>query len=875
MKFISNSLSDIMTELKTDFTQGLTDSQVAASRSLSGENRFKEPKKDGVFKKIFGHMRDFTTIILLAAGCIALYSALSGGDKGPIDAIVIFSIVIINIFLAVKQEMGAEKSLEALKKMTVPSAIVVRNGVQQNIDACQLVPGDIVILATGDSIPADCRLIETSTLQVDESMLTGESVPSEKDHKAIVAEDAPIGDRYNMVFSGCLVTKGRGKAVVVLTGMNTEMGKIAEMLEDTLKVRTPLQRKMDKLCKWICLLAIVSGGALFMLQTFANVDLAYRLMSAVSVSVAAIPEGLPIIMTLVLVFGVKAMSHRNVIVRKMPAVEALGSVHVICSDKTGTLTQNKMTVQRLWAVGNDVVKSCHSMNDDENKLIKYMALCNNASVSSEGNEIGDPTELGLIRLAYQHGYIKDELADGYARVAEIPFDSERKCMTTVHKLFDGTYVSITKGAFDFLDFCKDSVNWNEVDFHVTDWGNRALRVLAVGFKRHETLPEAITPEVMERNLTFLGLMGMIDPPRPESIEAVRIAKEASIKVVMITGDHKDTARAIAEEIGIWQEGDRVVTGAELDAMTQQELERDIADISVFARVSPENKIRVVQAWQSKNTHVSMTGDGVNDAISLKGADVGVAMGITGTEVSKQAADIILTDDNFNSIVAGVEEGRRIYDNVRKVINSLLPANISEVLAMIIGFILWSTTPFSALQLLFINCVADTLPDIQMAREQAEPGLMRRKPIRKGASVFAQGMWLRIGIMGAWFTVATLIMYWIGSNIKFGNLPPSHDIARTLAYTSLAFGSVINIVNARTFEVSIFKVGLLSNPHLFAMACLSFFLVILTATVPGLQGIFSTVPITGYHWGLVVAISLVPFIIMEGIKVFVRRNSEIY
>ncbi|MCL2813583.1 MAG: cation-translocating P-type ATPase [Oscillospiraceae bacterium] len=876
MKYVDKPLETVYDDLGTSSENGLTEAQAGVRQAEYGPNKFKEANKETVFQKIFGHMKDFTTLILLAAGIVALYSALSGdGGKGPTDAVVIFLIVALNIFLAVKQEMGAEKSLEALKKMTAQMTVVVRNGAHQTIEADQLVPGDIVLLSAGDAVPADCRLIESINLQVDESMLTGESVPAEKDANAQVKEDASVGDRFNSVHSGCTVTKGRAKAVVFATGMNTEMGHIAELLNDTMKVRTPLQRKMDKLCKFICVLALASGTLLFILQTFADVELSYRLLNSVSLAVAAIPESLPVIMTITLAYGITTMAQKKAIIRKMPAVEALGSAQVICSDKTGTLTMNQMTVQRLWAAGNDPVAACANLNDDENKIVKYMALCNNANigiVAGETQEVGDPTELGLIRLMRQKGFIPDELAHGYPRVHELPFDSGRKLMTTVHKMYTGKYLSITKGAFDRIPCDRATDIFAEAQIHHDDWSGRSLRVLAVGYKIYDQLPQRPDAEELENNITFLGIVGMIDPPRPESAEAVRVAKEAGIRVVMITGDHAGTAKAIAEDIGIYEEGDRIVTGAQLGSMTQKELEADVESCSVFARVSPEDKISIVQAWQHRGAVVAMTGDGVNDAPALQAADIGVAMG-SGTDVSKKAGDMILTDDNFASIVSAVSEGRRVYDNICKVLISLIPSNISEVVAMILGFVLWGATPFAAIQLLFLNVVADGIPDLCMCKEAIEPGAMKRRPIPKDAGVFAHGMGWRVLLMGVWFTILAMTAYYIGSHVSVAGLAPSHEAGRTMAYVSLAWASVVNIMNVRSFKESIFKIGFASNPLLFGGICLSLTLVAVTAAVPGIREVFHNVPLTGTHWAVMACMALTPFVMMETIKIFVRRNSK--
>ena len=875
MNYIGKPLEKIYNDLGTSPVTGLSEAQAELKRAECGLNIVKEAKKETAFQKIFGHMKDFTTLILLAAGVIALYSALSGdGTKGPMDAAVIFSIVVLNIFLAVKQEMGAEKSLDALKRMTAQMTVVIRAGIQYTIEAGQLVPGDVVVLGAGDAVPADCRLIEAIDLQVDESMLTGESVPAEKDADAEVKEDASAGDRFNMVHSGCTVAKGRAKAVVVATGMNTEMGNIAELLNDTMKMRTPLQQKTDRLCKFICVLAVASGALLFILQTLAGVELSYRLLNSVSLAVAAIPESLPIITTITLAYGVTMMAQRKAIIRKMPAVEALGSAQVICSDKTGTLTMNQMTVQRLWTAGSDPVTTCASFGDDENKLVKYMALCSNANITAaagELREVGDPTELGLIRLMRQKGFIAGELTGSYPRIHELPFDSGRKLMSTVHKLYNGKYLSITKGALDRIPCDRTTDIFAEAQIHHDAWSKMALRVLAAGYKLYDELP-LLTAEELENNITLLGIVGMIDPPRMESMEAVRVAKKAGIKVVMITGDHAGTAKAIAEEIGIYEEGDRVVTGAQLGFMTQRELEEDIENCSVYARVSPEDKIRIVQAWQRRRAIVAMTGDGVNDAPALQAADIGVAMG-SGTDVSKNAGDMILTDDNFSSIVSAVSEGRRVYDNIRKVLISLIPSNISEVIAMILGFLLWGATPFAAIQLLFLNVVADGIPDLCMCREPIETDAMKRRPISKDSGVFAHGMWWRVLLVSVLFTVLSLSAYYIGSRVPVAGFMPSHEAGRTMAYITLAWASVLNIMNVRSFKESVFKIGVTSNPLLFCGICLSLTLVTITAAVPEIRDVFYNIPLTGAHWAIMACMALTPIIMMETVKIFLRRNRK--
>ena len=871
-----STLSDIYKELQTDPVSGLTEEQANEIRERTGLNKFDDEKRDNIFQKALHHLRDFTSLILLAAAGIALYSAIYGA-KSFTDSIVIFCIVVLNTTLAVRQEMGAEKALDALKNMTAQMTTVIRNGKKMPINAEQLVIGDLISLEAGDMIPADARLVESVGLKVEEAALTGESVPVEKEADAVVDEKAPLGDQFNMLYSGCLITNGKAKAVVVETGMNTEMGKIAGLLNTTKKERTPLQQKMDTLCKIICAIAILSSLTLFALQWFADVPLAYILLSSVSLAVAAIPEGLPIITTMILAYGVLTMARQNAIIRKLPAVESLGSASVICSDKTGTLTQNKMTIQNIWAAGHEPAGVDGEFNADELKVVELMSLASNATVNLHNGEelaIGDPTETAIIRLLQAKHVHKDALEEKFPRVHEIPFDSNRKLMTTVHEVREaGTlrYISITKGAFERVPFNQSSVDFAKAQ-HIHDgFAENALRVLAVAYKYYDTLPKDMDDKELESDLTFAGFVGMIDPARPESKMAVAQAKEAGIKTVMITGDHSITAAAIARDIGILSEGEKVITGVELAELTQEDLNNSVKEYSVYARVTPEDKIRIVQAWQTHGEVVAMTGDGVNDAPALKAADVGVAMG-SGTDVSKSAGDIILTDDNFASIVSAVSEGRRVYDNIRKVLISLVPSNISEILVMILGFIIWGSTPLAAIQLLFINVVADGIPDLCMCREKLEDDAMRRKPIGKNVSVFAFGLGLRTIVAATVFTIVSMIGYYIGAFVEIApHITPSHDVGRTMAYLTLAYASVVNIFNVRSFNKSLFTIGFTSNPLLFGGICLSFTLIAVTALVPGVREAFHTVPLSIYHWLIVLAMATSPFYVIEIKKLFIRRK----
>ena len=875
MNHHTKELTEIYQALQTDPNAGLSDQQASEIQKEKGPNKFEEGKKESVLQKVFHHLRDFTSLILLVAGAIALYLAMTS-DHGYTDAIVIFAIVILNISLAVRQEMGAEKALEALKRMNAHMTLVIRSGVRQSVDAEQLVPGDILILEAGDMIPADARLVESINLKVEESALTGESISVEKDAEAETDEKASLGDQLNMLFSGCLITNGRAKAVVVETGMTTEMGKIAGLLNETKKERTPLQKKMDAFGKVICYIGLAAGAALFLLQYF-DEPLPVVLLNAVSMAVAVIPECLPIIVTITLTFGVHNMAKRHAIIRKIPAVETLGSASVICSDKTGTLTMNRMSIQQVWAVGHEPKSARDEFIHDETRLLEIMGLACNASIEKKNgaeSEIGDPTETAIIRLLRDKHIEKASLDAIFPKVFEIPFDSARKLMTTVHKTDDlenVRYISITKGAFDRIPIDAASV-CDETAKRVHDqFAGNALRVLAAAYKYYDVLPESLNADELEHGLTFAGFVGMIDPPRPESAASVRTAREAGIKTVMITGDHAVTASAIAREIGILSEGEKVITGAELAQMSVEDLADNVRDYSVYARVSPEDKIRIVQAWQAHREVVAMTGDGVNDAPALKAADVGVAMG-SGTDVSKNASDVVLTDDNFASIVDAVAEGRRVYDNIRKVLYSLVACNISEIFTMLLAILFWGKAPLVAIQLLFINVIADGIPDLCICREALEDEAMRRKPINKNASIFANGLGLRITLVAVVFAVVSLIGYYLGRFVPVSDtIRPSHEVGMTMSYVVIAWSSVVNIFNVRSFNKSIFTIGFTSNRLLFCGICFSLVLVLVTAAVPVVRDIFYCVPVSLTHWLIMMSLSITPIPVVELQKLLIRRR----
>ena len=717
------TLSALLAELKTDEKSGLSSQEAAARLARDGENRLREGKKKTNLQRFAEQFKDVMILILLAAAVISFIVACSTGEPSEFfEPLLIVAIVIANAVMGVMQESKAEKALEALKNLSAPHARVLRDGKEAIVDASKLVVGDIILLEAGDFVPADARLLTSSSLKSEESALTGESVPSEKDAEAVVAADAPLGDRHNMVYSGCSITYGRATAVVTATAMNTEMGKIAGLLDASEDGQTPLQQKLANMGKYLGIVALAACAVIFVLGLLDGIPVMEIFMTAVSLAVSAIPEGLPAIVTIVLAIGVQRMVKKNAIIRRLPAVETLGSASVICSDKTGTLTQNRMTLTHAYVDGGAGTEAISDNNSAPvRRLLQYAALCCDGSVdfSPEGEKhMGDPTETAIIVAAHRNGMEKDALNAQSPRLADLPFDSDRKLMTTVNRI-DGKIVAIVKGAFDVMDGLCISGDLAAARRVNEEMSRQALRVLAVGYKVLDGEPKAVTSEALENNLTFLGLVGMIDPPRPEAREAVKQCRRAGIKPVMITGDHVVTASAIAKDLGILGEGDEAVTGAELARMSEQDLDAHVANISVYARVSPEDKIRIVQAWQRKGQIVAMTGDGVNDAPALKAADIGCAMGITGTDVAKGAADMTLTDDNFATIVDAVKEGRGIYDNIKKAVGFLLGTNIGEILTVFFAMIFWRQTPLLSMQLLWINLVTDSLEQRHGPQAQAQ------------------------------------------------------------------------------------------------------------------------------------------------------------
>ncbi|MCL2405900.1 MAG: cation-translocating P-type ATPase [Defluviitaleaceae bacterium] len=902
MLWVKENINEVITKLKTNSTTGLTTQEVATRQQKYGLNEFEEEKKETLLQKIFHHLLEIPSMVLIAAAIIATIAAVlnfrdgygSGADVAKVG--VILSIVVINVILGVYQEGKAAKALDALKKMNSFKTTVIRDGNKQIIDANQLVPGDIIELNAGDVITADARLIEASSLQVEEAALTGESLAVDKKPDIEIADEVPLGDRLNMVYSGCLVTNGRARAVVVETAMETEMGKIARLLNSTQKQKTPLQMRLQQLAKRISAIALVSGVVMFLVGFLLHQNAVLEmLLIAVALGVAAVPETLPIIVTMILSFGVYNMVNKKTIIRKISAVETVGNTSVICSDKTGTLTMNKMKIRRFWHVDYDPVNAKDEFNQDQTHMLELLTSCSNATIAVHGDDdehvIGDPTEIAIIRLLHDKNMNRVSAERDFPRVHELPFDSGRKRMTTVHHYLKGTkYIVVTKGAFDRIP-----VNWNEKDLARAtkihdEFAEKALRVIAIAYKVYDHIPDDLTEEGLEKDLTFMGLIGMIDPPRVESAEAVLRAKEAGIRTVMITGDHIVTAVAIAKEIGIYEEGDKALTGADLNLLSQQELEARVKEVSVYARVSPEDKIRIVQAWLSHGEVICMTGDGVNDAPALKAADVGAAMGITGTEVSKNAADMVITDDNFATIVDAISEGRTSYDNIRKTIQFLLGVNFAEIFVLLLGMLLLGISPITAMQILIINVVYDGIPGFFLAFEQPEPGVMKRKPIKKGSGIFANRVGTFIAVRAVSFSILVMAAFIIGAYVQVspdfviagaGNwtlsLMRDADLANfpvgiTMAFMVLSWASTIDTFNTRS-TLSIFTVGLLSNKGVFFSVIGALAFSLLVALFPPFMAVFNVVSISLRHWGIIIALAVTHVVVVELLKLSFRASDK--
>ncbi len=862
----SHTAEEALQELNTDTNVGLSTDAAAARLQEYGENRLQDKKPITMWQRFIHQMKDAMVIILIVAAIISLGLSIYEHivELTPIDWIepaAIVAIVVLNAVLGVVQESKAEAALQALRNLSAPNARVRRDGKLITTPSYTLVPGDIVELEAGDLVPADCRLLESYTLTCNESSLTGESLPVEKNADAVYEDITPLADRTNMLYAGCGITGGKAVALVVATGMQSEMGHIATMLEGEKEGDTPLQKKMAQLGKYLGFIALGVCVIIFVIGLLFRLSLIDMFMTAVSLAVAAIPEGLPAIVTIVLALGVQRMVDKNAIIRRLPAVETLGSASVICSDKTGTLTQNKMTLTRAFVQHQTVELRHETPTQGLDQLLRLAALCTDATVTVEdGKEvaIGDPTETAIVSYVTKTIATKEALLLDMPRIGIIPFDSDRKRMTSIHQADDATVV-IVKGAPESVFACCSRGHIEEAADANTAMATDALRVLAVAYKILHEAPVDMTAEALERDLTLAGLVGMIDPPREEVKTAVADCNNAGIRTVMITGDNITTASAIATELGILQEGDLAITGQQLEALTEEELDSNITRYRVYARVTPADKIRIVKAFKKRGDVVAMTGDGINDAPALKAADIGCAMGITGTDVAKGAADMTLMDDNFSTIVAAVREGRGIYDNIRKAVHFLLSCNLGEILTVFAAMLLWRHSPLLPIQLLWLNLITDSLPALALGVEPPEADIMRRAPRRQRDGLFSGGVGWQAIWQGAMFAVLTLIAYYVGAIVWNDTA-----LGGTMAFTTLAIAQILHAFNIRSSH-SLFKVGLLTNKTMLWAAAGSLLLMLAVLLIPGVQGVFSLVYMDAAAWGVVLCLAIEPLVVMETYK----------
>ena len=893
------NINDVKKELATDIEKGLSSKQVEEKQQNVGFNELKARKKKSLIVKFLEQFKDFMIIVLIIAAIVSGIVGILEGE-GITDTIIILIVVIINAIIGVAQENKAEKSLEALQKLSAHASKVIRNGKMIVIPSRELVPGDVVVLETGDYVPADLRIIEAVNLKSQESALTGESVPVEKIIDTI-NEEVGIGDRTNMLFSSSLITYGRGKGIVVETGMNTEVGKIAEIINSSEEGTTPLQEKLNKLGKILGIAALAICVVIFIIGLLYGKEPIHMFMTAVSLAVAAIPEGLAAVSTIVLAIGVQRMVKKNAIVKRLPAVETLGSASVICSDKTGTLTQNKMTVQKIYVdnklMDMENIKFVESKSDLESLIYNAM-LCNDTKVGANNELAGDPTETALVDMGMNLDIDIDKIFS-IDRLNEIPFDSSRKLMTTVHKI-DNEYIVYTKGGVDeLLKNCTSYIINGKVEKNLEEFkksiyennesmAKNALRVLAFGYKKIKKLPESKEEiEKLESDLIFVGMVGMIDPPREEAKKAVEKCKSAGIKTVMITGDHKITATAIAKQLGILENEDEAITGSELENMSDEELTKNIRNYSVYARVSPEHKVRIVRAWQANGEIVAMTGDGVNDAPALKNADIGCAMGVVGTDVAKEAADVILTDDNFATVVSAVEEGRRIYDNILKAIQFLLSSNVGEIIVLFVAILItpllakwFNITNISALEpllpihILWINLVTDSLPALALAVDPAAENIMQRKPNKKGKGIFTKGMTWRVIYQGIMIGFITLIAFIVGlATPGVTDEAAKIKIAQTMAFCVLALSELVHVFNIRDNKNSVFKTGILNNSKLILAILVSASFMFVILLIPGLREIFSIAQLPKENIVETVLLVLSPILVVEIFKLLKINTTK--
>ncbi|KOA21292.1 calcium-transporting ATPase 1 [Clostridium homopropionicum DSM 5847] len=868
--FYSEKTEQIIQDFKTNSSNGLTTSEVEQRRKEYGLNKLATEKKQTIIQRFFAQINDILIYILIAA---AIISALVGEIS---DSVIIGIIILLNAIIGIIQESKAEKSLEALKSLSTPKALVKRDMELKEISSEDIVPGDIVIIDAGRYVPCDLRLIESANLKIEESSLTGESIPVDKNADLVLENlNTPLGDQKNMAFMSTLVSNGRGVGIAVNTGMKTEIGKIASMLKENKNELTPLQKRLEQLGKILGIAAICICTIIFIIGLIQGRDLFELFLTSISLAVAAIPEGMPAIVTIVLALGVQRMIKENAIIRKLPAVETLGSVNIVCSDKTGTLTQNKMTVTKFYSDNslNDIEQLDYS-NPVHRLLLENIVLCNDAT-SSKNNATGDPTEIALLNAGLAHNIFKEDLERNHKRIDEIPFDSDRKLMTTVNT-YDNKYYVMTKGAMDnLLRLCNTVYIHGEIIPLTEDQKNQilssaslmskeALRVLGSAFKILSNSHVEI--DALEKDLTFIGLVGMIDPPRLEVKDSIALCKKAGISTVMITGDHKDTAFAIAKTLDITKDKEKIISGSELDSLSEEELNEIIPNIRVFARVSPEHKVKIVKAFKSKGNIVSMTGDGVNDAPSLKIADIGVAMGITGTDVAKGASDMILTDDNFSTIISAIEEGRNIYRNIKKSILFLLSCNMGEIIAIFISILIGWSSPLRPIHILWINLVTDSLPALALGVDPKDVSVMNDTPRSPKESIFHGVLW-NLAFNGLLIGSLTLIAFYIG-RIRYSN---SLLHAQTMAFMVMSISELVHSLNVRSTDKSIFKLGFFTNKLLLGSILIGILLQTMILFIPILRNIFSVYMLNLYDWSWIIALSLTPLVVNEIVKLF--KNSK--
>lgn len=873
--WFDQTTEEVIKNLKVNPKDGLSSDESKKRLEEYGENKLTSKAKKTLFQIFISQLKDPMIFILLAAAVISAFM------KELSDSIIILIVILINGMVGTIQEFKSEKAMEALKQLSTPKAIVKRDGDLKEIPSEEVVPGDIIILDAGRYTPADLRLIESANLKIEESALTGESVPSTKDASVNFDNDnIPLGDQKNMAFASTLATYGRGIGVVTGTGMNTQIGKIAKMLDESEADMTPLQKKLAELSKILGIAAIAICTLIFIISVIQGRDLFEMFLTAISLAVAAIPEGLPAIVSIVLAMGVQRMVKNHAIIRKLPAVETLGAVNIICSDKTGTLTQNKMTVKKFYTSGSDKLKTVDELdinNISDNLLLKNLMLCNDATYT-ESSQTGDPTEVALLEMGVKFNILKTDLETSSPRVNEVPFDSDRKLMSTINKQ-DKNYIVYTKGATDNLLKIANKININgnikdltedlksEIMKASNSMSDDALRVLGAAYKELDSADIPI--DNIEKDLIFIGLVGMIDPPRLEVKDSISTCKNSGIKTIMITGDHKNTAFAIAKELGIAENETETISGVELDKLSQEELNNRIDSLRVFARVSPEHKVNIVKAFKSKGNIVSMTGDGVNDAPSLKIADIGVAMGITGTDVSKGASDMILTDDNFSTIVSAIKEGRNIFNNIKKSIIFLLSCNLGEIITLFVAILLNWDTPLKPIHILWVNLITDTLPALSLGVDPGDENVMDNSPRNTKESLFSHGSGIFLILNGLLIGVLTLIAFRYGE--KAYGAEGVH--AQTMAFVVLSVSQLFHSLNMRHPKKSIFQVGIFKNKYLIGSIIIGILLQYLVITIPFLSNLFNLFNLSLFDWTFVILISILTLVFNEVAKIFIRAKAK--